>query len=151
MEAHLRFWARLRDVPGPIVEQSVGDAITAAGLNDVRSVLAGRLSKGYGQRLNLAQALVHNPSVLILDEPTAGLDPDQIVQTRELISTLAAEKTVVLSSHILADVARTCDRVVIINAGRVVGERALSDASEGTSAERITALERLYLDTVHKA
>ncbi len=148
---YLKFWARLRDVPARGIEKSVGTAITAAGLGDVRHVLARKLSKGYGQRLNLAQALVHNPSVLILDEPTAGLDPDQIVQTRELVSTLGAAKTLIVSSHILADVAQTCDRVVIINAGRVVGESSLSEGSEKPSAERITSLERLYLDAVHNA
>jgi len=149
--AHLKFWARLRSVPSPEIRESVDGAISATGLDDVRNVLARKLSKGYGQRLNLAQALLHNPSVLILDEPTAGLDPDQVVQTRELISALGTEKTLIVSSHILADVARTCDRVVIISAGRVVGESSLSEGSEKTSAERITSLERLYLDAVHNA
>ena len=147
---YLKFWARLRSVPSPEIRKNVEKAISATGLDDVRHLLTRKLSKGYGQRLNLAQALVHNPSVLILDEPTAGLDPDQIVQTRELIVALGAEKTLIVSSHILADVARTCDRVVIINAGRVVGESSLAEGSEKTPAERITSLERLYLDAVHK-
>jgi len=147
---YLKFWARLRDVPSTEIRDNVAKAISDVGLDDVRDVLARKLSKGYGQRLNLAQALVHNPSVLILDEPTAGLDPDQIVQTRELISALGTEKTLIVSSHILADVARTCDRVVIISDGRVVGESSLSEEPEQNPAERITSLERLYLDAVHK-
>jgi len=84
------------------------------------SRLTGRLSKGYKQRVGLAQALIHNPDVLILDEPTAGLDPKQIIETRELIKELAGDHTIILSTHILPEVAQTCQRIVIINKGRVV-------------------------------
>ena len=80
----------------------------------------GKLSKGYKQRVGLAQALIHNPDVLILDEPTAGLDPKQIIETRRLIKELAGDHTIILSTHILPEVSQTCDRVVIINKGRVV-------------------------------
>ncbi|HUT04489.1 MAG TPA: ABC transporter ATP-binding protein [bacterium] len=148
--AYLGFWARLRDVPRPELHDRVETVISAAGLGDVRDMITRKLSKGYGQRLNLAQAIVHDPSLVILDEPTAGLDPDQIVKTRELISRLGTEKTLIVSSHILADVAKTCDRVIIINAGRVVGESLPAQESEKESAERISSLERLYLETVHK-
>jgi len=88
----------------------------------VRDKLIGKLSKGYRQRVGLAQAILHNPDVLILDEPTAGLDPKQIIETRELIRSLAGSHTVVLSTHILPEVSMTCGRVVIINKGRVVAE-----------------------------
>ena len=89
---------------------------------DVRDTLIGRLSKGYRQRVGLAQAILDNPDVLILDEPTAGLDPKQIIETRELIRGLGGDHTVVLSTHILPEVSMTCGRVVIINRGRVVAE-----------------------------
>ena len=98
------------------------DAIGKCRVADVRSKLIGKLSKGYRQRVGLAQAILHNPEVLILDEPTAGLDPKQIIETRELIKSLGGEHTIILSTHILPEVSMTCGRVVIINKGRVVAE-----------------------------
>jgi ABC-2 type transport system ATP-binding protein len=91
-------------------------------VDDMANRHCGKLSKGYRQRVGLAQALIHDPEVLILDEPTAGLDPKQIIETRELIRTLAGDHTIILSTHILPEVAQTCQRVVIINKGRVVAE-----------------------------
>ena len=85
---------------------------------DMANRLCGKLSKGYKQRVGLAQALIHNPDVLILDEPTAGLDPKQIIETRELIKELAGDHTIILSTHILPEVSQTCQRVVIINKGQ---------------------------------
>ena len=89
-------------------------------VSDMAGRACGKLSKGYKQRVGLAQALIHNPDVLILDEPTAGLDPKQIIETRRLIKELAGDHTIILSTHILPEVSQTCDRVVIINKGRVV-------------------------------
>ena len=99
-----------------------------------------KLSKGYKQRVGLAQALIHNPEVLILDEPTAGLDPKQIIETRQLIRSLAGDHTIILSTHILPEVAQTCQRVVIINKGRVVAV----DTPENLTA-RLTGAETMFV------
>src|SRR4029077_7287190 len=89
-------------------------------VGDVKNKLLGKLSKGYRQRVGLAQAIIHNPDVLILDEPTAGLDPKQINETRELIKSLAGDHTIILSTHILPEVEQTCEQVIIINKGKVI-------------------------------
>jgi ABC-2 type transport system ATP-binding protein len=119
---YLDFCARIKGVPAKERKARVGDAIEKCRVGDVRDTLIAKLSKGYRQRVGLAQAILHNPDVLILDEPTAGLDPKQIIETRELIRSLAGSHTVILSTHILPEVSMTCGRVVIINKGRVVAE-----------------------------
>jgi ABC-2 type transport system ATP-binding protein len=119
---YLDFCAKIKGVPKPVRRARIDDAIGKARLGDVRHKQTGRLSKGFRQRVGLAQAILHNPDVLILDEPTAGLDPKQIIETRELIKGLGGEHTVVLSTHILPEVSMTCGRVVIISGGRVVAE-----------------------------
>ena len=119
---YLDFCARIKGVPAAELRARVDDAVEKCRVGDVRATLIGKLSKGYRQRVGLAQAILHNPDVLILDEPTAGLDPKQIIETRELIRSLAGSHTVVLSTHILPEVSMTCGRVVIINKGRVVAE-----------------------------
>ena len=118
----LDFCARIKGVPKAQRAARVEEAAAKCRVADVRKKLIGRLSKGYRQRVGLAQAILNNPEVLILDEPTAGLDPKQIIETRELIKGLGGDHTVVLSTHILPEVAVTCGRVVIINQGRVVAE-----------------------------
>jgi ABC-2 type transport system ATP-binding protein len=118
----LTFCAKIKGVPAKDRKAKVDDAIGKCRVADVRSKLIGKLSKGYRQRVGLAQAIQHNPEVLILDEPTAGLDPKQIIETRELIKSLGGEHTIILSTHILPEVSMTCGRVVIINKGRVVAE-----------------------------
>jgi ABC-2 type transport system ATP-binding protein len=112
---------------------------------DMTNRLTGKLSKGYRQRVGLAQALIHNPDVLILDEPTAGLDPKQINETRELIKSLAGDHTIILSTHILPEVSQTCHRVVIINKGRVV---AVDTPDELTARLRKTDTTYLQVDGV---
>jgi ABC-2 type transport system ATP-binding protein len=119
---YLDFCAKIKGVPAKERRARVDEAIERCRVGDVRSTLIAKLSKGYRQRVGLAQAILHNPDVLILDEPTAGLDPKQIIETRDLIRGLAGSHTVVLSTHILPEVSMTCGRVVIINKGRVVAE-----------------------------
>ena len=122
---YVEFAANLHQVPSDKVAASVKFAIDRTGLGDVQGRLIGNLSKGFRQRVGLAQALVHNPQVLILDEPTVGLDPKQIIDIRELIKGLAGDHTVILSSHILPEVTATCQRIIVINRGRIVAEDTL--------------------------
>ena len=117
---YLTFCARITGVPRREREARVKASMEKARVADMANRHCGKLSKGYKQRVGLAQAILHNPDVLILDEPTAGLDPKQIIETRELIKGLAGDHTVILSTHILPEVSQTCQRVVIINKGRVV-------------------------------
>ena len=118
----LDFCAKIKGVPKATRAARIDEAVGKARLGDVRRTLIGKLSKGYRQRVGLAQAILANPDVLILDEPTTGLDPKQIIETRELIRGLGGDHTIILSTHILPEVSMTCGRVVIINKGRVVAE-----------------------------
>ena len=128
--AYLRFVARMRRIDRAQLASSVERVLTICGLEPIAGKDIGELSKGYRQRVGLAQALIHDPPVLVLDEPTIGLDPHQIIEIRNLIKSIGREKTVILSSHILPEVAATCDRVLIINQGQIVGS--------GTPAELAT-------------
>jgi ABC-2 type transport system ATP-binding protein len=117
---YLAFVARIKGVPRREIKRRIEEASEKCAITDVGRRQIGKLSKGYRQRVGLAQAIIHNPDVLILDEPTAGLDPKQIIETRELIKGLAGQHTVVLSTHILPEVSKTCQRVVVISAGKIV-------------------------------
>jgi ABC-2 type transport system ATP-binding protein len=117
---YLDFVARIKGVPSGERKSRVDTVMKRTHVDDMAGRACGKLSKGYRQRVGLAQAIIHNPEVLILDEPTAGLDPKQIIETRDLIRSLAGDHTIVLSTHILPEVSQTCQRVVIINKGRVV-------------------------------
>lgn len=119
---YLRFCASLQDVPSKHIQARLRSMITLCGLNSEKHKKIGELSKGYRQRVGLAQAMIHDPEVLILDEPTTGLDPNQIVEIRKLIRELGKEKTVILSTHILPEVEATCDRILIINKGKIVAD-----------------------------
>ena len=118
---YLRFIASMRGIAGTAVRERLRHVLDICGLGAMAAKDVGELSKGFRQRLGLAQALIHDPDVLILDEPTIGLDPHQIIEIRNLIKNIGREKTVILSSHILPEVAATCDRVLIINRGGIVG------------------------------
>jgi len=139
---YLTFCAKMRLTRMAKAErvQRVDAAMKKTHVADMANRACGKLSKGYRQRVGLAQALLHDPEVLILDEPTAGLDPKQIIETRDLIRSLAGDHTIVLSTHILPEVAQTCQRVVIINKGRVVAV----DTPEGLTA-RLQGAETLYV------
>jgi ABC-2 type transport system ATP-binding protein len=120
VDSYLEFVARLKGIPNSRVAAAVDAALAKTSIGHVRRKLIGKLSKGYKQRVGLAQALIHNPKVLILDEPTAGLDPAQIREVRELVKSLAGDHTIILSSHILSEVSDTCGRVIIISEGSIV-------------------------------
>jgi ABC-2 type transport system ATP-binding protein len=120
VEDYLTFVARLKNVPAGDIKARTEQVMERCAVTDVRSKLISKLSRGYRQRVGLAQAIIHNPDVLILDEPTSGLDPKQINETRELIKSLAGEHTIILSTHILPEVEAVCQKVIIINKGRLV-------------------------------
>ncbi len=119
VEDYLDFVARIKNVPAANRAARVTEAMQKTNLEDRRAELIKRLSRGYKQRVGIAQALVHDPDVIILDEPTVGLDPKQIIEVRHLIKGLAGSHTIILSTHILPEVSMTCDRVVIINKGKI--------------------------------
>jgi ABC-2 type transport system ATP-binding protein len=137
---YLEFVAKIKGVPSAGRSGRVKAVMDRTRIADVANRQCGKLSKGYKQRVGLAQALIHNPDVLILDEPTAGLDPKQIIETRQLIKDLAGDHTIILSTHILPEVSQTCQRVVIINKGRVVAV----DTPDALTA-RLRGSETMYL------
>jgi len=119
---YLKFVGKLKGLSGAELSKRVDYVCDRYAIADVKTKLLGKLSKGYRQRVGLAQAIIHNPDVLILDEPTAGLDPKQINETRELIRGLAGDHTIILSTHILPEVEQTCQQVIIINKGKLVAK-----------------------------
>jgi len=127
---YLEFTARLRHVPGRELAASVAKVLEDCSLTDVAGRIIGRLSKGYQQRVGLAQAMIHSPDILILDEPTVGLDPIQIIEIRKLIQELAKSHTIILSSHILPEITQICKRVIILNEGKI----AAMDSLDGLSS-----------------
>lgn len=119
---YLEFIAELQKIPKNKIQERIAEMVKICGLNVEKHKKISELSKGYKQRVGLAQALIHDPEILILDEPTTGLDPNQIVEIRNLIKEIGREKTVILSTHILPEVEATCDRILIINDGKIVAD-----------------------------
>ena len=130
VDAYLGFVARIKGVPAASLSPRIDETMEKTGIAQVRDSLIGHLSKGFRQRVGLAQALVHDPRVLILDEPTVGLDPKQIIEIREMIKSLRGEHTIILSTHILPEVSMTCEKVVIIDRGRIVGQGSPESLTE---------------------
>jgi len=127
VRSFLDFVAEAKDVPRSERKREISRVIESCGLDKVSDRIIGHLSKGYRQRVGIAQALIHKPQVLILDEPTIGLDPEQVVEIRRLIRDLGSERTVILSTHILSEVSTVCDRVIIINGGRILASQSLAE------------------------
>jgi ABC-2 type transport system ATP-binding protein len=127
---YLHYVGQLKGLSGANLRSRVDYACERCAVTDVRNKLIGKLSKGYRQRVGLAQAIIHNPDVLILDEPTAGLDPKQINETRDLIKSLAGDHTVILSTHILSEVSQTCEQVIIINNGKIIATDSVRNLQE---------------------
>jgi ABC-2 type transport system ATP-binding protein len=155
---YLEYCASLQDVPKSRIPTQIRRMVDVCGLDREKHKKINELSKGYRQRVGLAQAMIHDPEILILDEPTTGLDPNQIVEIRELIKEIGKEKTVILSTHILPEVEATCDRILIINRGQIVADgtaeslRRQSQGKEvlvvsvedGENAEVEAALQEVY-------
>jgi ABC-2 type transport system ATP-binding protein len=138
---YLTFVGNLKGMRGPSLAVRVGEVCERCAVADVRKKLIGKLSKGYRQRVGLAQAIIHNPEVLILDEPTAGLDPKQIIETRDLIHSLAGDHTIILSTHILPEVEHICQQVIIINKGKVVATDSVQNLQDRARGAESVVLE----------
>ena len=134
---YLKFVAELHGIEKSKIKEKILEMINLCGLEGEKHKKIGELSKGYKHRVGLAQALIHDPQVLVLDEPTAGLDPNQIVEIRKLIKKIGREKTVILSSHILAEVEATCDRILIINKGKIVADGTSKDLRKQSEGKEI--------------
>ncbi len=134
---YLNYCAALQDIEPAAVPQRVRKMVALCGLDSEKHKKIGELSKGYRQRVGLAQAMIHDPEVLILDEPTTGLDPNQIVEIRKLIKEIGREKTIILSTHILPEVEATCDRILIINKGKIVADGTAEDLRKQSQGKEV--------------
>ena len=137
---YLKYVAKIKGTPQKELTNRIDYVMNACGLLDRQHQIIGQLSKGYRQRVGLAQSLIHNPDVIFLDEPTSGLDPRQVIEIRELVKELGKDRTIILSTHILAEVSLTCERVIIINEGEIAGDILLSNGSV-SSIERASGTQ----------
>ena len=138
---YLHFVGRLKGIPKADIARRADEAMDRCALGEVRTKLIAKLSKGFRQRVGLAQAIIHNPDVLILDEPTSGLDPKQIIEIRDLLKRLAGEHTIILSTHILSEVENTCERVIIISQGKLVATDSVANLTNRLRGSEAVALE----------
>jgi ABC-2 type transport system ATP-binding protein len=138
---YLNFVGRLKGIPSADIKRRVDEVVGRCAIGDVRDKLIGKLSKGYRQRVGIAQAIIHNPDVLILDEPTSGLDPKQIIEIRELLKHLSGDHTIILSTHILSEVENSCERVIIISKGKLVAIDSVANLTNRLRGSEQVALE----------
>ena len=138
---YLRYVGQLKGIPGADIQRRTDEVIGRCALGDVRAKLIGKLSKGFRQRVGIAQAIIHNPDVLILDEPTSGLDPKQIIEIRELLKALAGDHTIILSTHILSEVEHSCERVIIISQGKLVAQDSVANLTNRLRGSESVSLE----------
>ena len=134
---YLKFVSKIKGVPRSARSDAIDRVVERCGLKENRKKIIGKLSKGYRQRVGLAQAMIHDPEVLILDEPTIGLDPKQIIEIRELVKSLAGDQTIILSTHILPEVTMICQRCLIIDRGRIVADDTLEALTAQGSLESV--------------
>ena len=139
--SYLSFVARLKNIPSGDIPGRVDEVCRRCAISDVRNTIVGKLSKGYRQRVGLAQALIHNPPVLILDEPTSGLDPEQQREARQLIASLSGDHTIILSTHILSEVEQSCSGVIIINNGEIVAVDSVANLHNRKRAQETIQIE----------
>lgn len=138
---YLEFVGRLKSIAKGDLNRRIDEVVERCALGDVRAKLIGKLSKGFRQRVGLAQAIIHNPDVLVLDEPTSGLDPKQIIETRSLIRSLAGDHTIILSTHILPEVEQSCERVIIIAQGKLVAIDSVTNLTNRLRGSEAVAVE----------
>ncbi len=138
---YLTFVGKLKGIPSADLDRRIDEVVGRCAIGDVQDRLIGKLSKGFRQRVGLAQAIIHNPPVLILDEPTSGLDPKQIIEIRELLKSLAGEHTIILSTHILSEVEHSCEQVIIIDRGKLVAIDSVANLTNRLRGAEAVALE----------